>query len=45
MAKQKALAEIAAAEVPFQEILLNMPMVEQVAQIEDDESQYAVELG
>ena len=31
--------------VPFQEILLNMPMVEQVALIEDDESQYAVELG
>jgi len=31
--------------VPLQEILLDMPMVEQVAQIEADESRYAVELS
>ena len=31
--------------VPIQEILLDMPMVEQVAQIEADESRYAVELS
>ena len=31
--------------VPLQEILLNMPMVEQVKQIEADETRYAVELS